>query len=90
MKAIALLKECRDSLAECSIDPFDGHRSDADSSTLDEYDEAVSELKLLMLDRADLLEALQKITRMDYGNPYAAECANTAREVIARVTGETA
>ena len=38
----------------------------------------------------ELLEALQKIARMDYGNPYAKACADVARESILKATGETA
>jgi hypothetical protein len=35
-----------------------------------------------------LLEALQQIATMDYGNPYARACAETARAAIATATQE--
>jgi hypothetical protein len=35
----------------------------------------------------ELLEALEQIARMDYGNPYASRCADVARAAIARATG---
>jgi len=38
----------------------------------------------------ELLEALQKIARMDYGNPYASDCADVAREAILKATGKAA
>lgn len=33
----------------------------------------------------DMLAALQKISRMDHGNPYAKACADVARAAIAEV-----
>lgn len=47
------------------------------------WDEMVS----LKAQRDDLLEALEKIGRMDYGNPYAKGCAETARAAIAKFKG---
>jgi len=38
----------------------------------------------------ELLEALQMIARMDYGNPYASDCADVAREAILKATGKAA
>lgn len=45
-----------------------------------------SDLRLIA-SAPDLLEALVKISKMDYGNPYAKKCADIAREAIAKATG---
>lgn len=39
----------------------------------------------LIASAPDLLIALQKIARMDYGNPYAKACGDIARDAIANI-----
>jgi hypothetical protein len=41
----------------------------------------------LIASAPELLAALEQISRMDYGNPYASRCADVARAAIARATG---
>jgi len=53
-----------------------------------EYQDATEVARLLKAAPA-LLEALQKIASMDYGNPYARACAETARAAIATATQDT-
>lgn len=48
----------------------------------------LEEVCRLQAQRDALLEALQKIATMDYGNPYARACAETARAAIATATQE--
>lgn len=40
----------------------------------------------LIASAPDLLDALEKISKMDVGNPYARGCAEIARTAIAKVT----
>ena len=55
------------------------------------WDSGVAKANMNLIAAApELLEALQKIARMDYGNPYAKACADVARESILKATGETA
>lgn len=48
----------------------------------------LEEVCRLQAQRDALLEALQQIATMDYGNPYARACAETARAAIATATQE--
>ena len=48
----------------------------------------LEEVCRLQAQRDALLEALQQIATMDYGNPYARACAEKARAAIATATQE--
>ena len=50
----------------------------------------LEEVCRLQAQRDALLEALQKIASMDYGNQYARGCAEIARAAIAAATGAQA
>lgn len=55
----------------------------ATASSIDEYEANAR----LIAAAPDLLEALEKISKMDVGNPYARGCAEIARAAIAKATG---